>query len=104
MALIRLLDCLDAWKANFGQGASGQLEKLLTAAAKWGCSTPAEAIRFHETLLFLRAYPRSQRVARLADQLLFHFADRIARRLFAGADTQPSAAPAASAVAPPGRD
>ena len=79
MDLMRRLDRLDAWKSNFGQGAAGQLEKLLTGAATWRLRTPAEAVRFHETLLFLRAYPRSPRVARLADQILFHFADRIAR-------------------------
>src|ERR1035441_6428757 len=99
MVLIRLLDRLDAWKADFGQGDTGRLEKLLTAAAKWRLGTPAEAIRFHETLLFLRAYPRSPRVARLADQLLFHFADRIARLLSAGADMEPFEAPEVSGIA-----
>jgi hypothetical protein len=99
MALIRLLDRLDAWKANFGQGETGQLEELLTAAAKWRLGTPAEDIRFHETLLFLRAYPRSARVARLADQILFHFADRIARLQSAGADMEPFEAPEVSGIA-----
>ena len=97
--MMRLLDRLDAWKANFGQGDARQLEKLLTAAAKWRLNTPAEAIRFHETLLFLRAYPRSPRVARLADQLLFHFADRIARLLSAGADMEPFEAPEVTGIA-----
>ena len=99
MVLIRLLDRLDAWKADFGQGDTGRLEKLLTAAAKWRLCTPTEAIRFHETLLFLRAYPRSPRVARLADQLLFHFADRIARMPSAGADMEPFEAPEVSGIA-----
>src|ERR1035438_5569868 len=99
MVMMRLLDRLDAWKANFGQGDARQLEKLLTAAAKWRLNTPAEAIRFHETLLFLRAYPRSPRVARLADQLLFHFADRIARMPSAGADMEPFEAPEVSGIA-----
>src|ERR1019366_2022456 len=71
MVLMRLLDRLDSWKTNFGPSGTGQLERLLTAAARWRLGTPAEAIRFHETLLFLRAYPRSPRVARLADQILF---------------------------------
>ena len=99
MVLTRLLDRLDAWKTNFGQGETWQLENLLTAASKWRVSTPAEAIRFHETLLFLRAYPRSPRVAHLADQLLLHFADRIARLELAGADTEPFEAPAVSGIA-----
>src|ERR1035438_4756033 len=99
MALIRMLERLDGWKANFGQGDTRQLEKLLTAAARWRLGTPAEAIRVHETLLFLRAYPRSRRVARLADQLLFHFADRIARLASGGAETEPFEAPEVSGIA-----
>jgi hypothetical protein len=99
MDLMRRLDRLDAWKTNFDPGGAGQLEKLLAAAAAWRLSTPAEAIRFHETLLFLRAYPRSPRVARLADQILFHFADRIARLPSAGADTEPFEAPEVSGIA-----
>src|ERR1035441_6450842 len=97
--MMRRLDRLDAWKTNFGQGATWQLEKLLTAAAKWRLATPAEGIRSHETLLFPRAYPRSPRVARLADQILFHFADRIARLPSAGVDTEPFAAPEVSGIA-----
>ncbi|MGO9254992.1 MAG: hypothetical protein ACLQU1_01620 [Bryobacteraceae bacterium] len=96
---MRLLDRLDAWKTNFGQGDTRQLEKLLTAAARWRLRTPAEAIRFHETLLCLRAYPRSSRVAHLADRLLFHFADRIARLESAGADAEPFEAPQVSGIA-----
>src|ERR1017187_10821654 len=99
MDLMRRLDRLDAWKSNFGPGGAGQLEKLLAAAAAWRLRPPAEAIRFHETLLFLRAYPRSPRVARLADQLLGHFADRIARLESAGADMGAFEAAEASGIA-----
>jgi hypothetical protein len=97
--LIRLLDRLDAWKANFGQGGARQLEDFLAAAAGWQPGAPAEAIRFHETLLFLRAYPRSRRAARLAGQILFRFADRIALLPSAGADTAPFEAPEVSGIA-----
>jgi hypothetical protein len=99
MVLMRRLDRLDAWKANFGQGGAWQLERLLTAAARWRLRTPAEVIRCHETLLFLRAYPPSRRAARLADQLLFHFADRIARLPSAGVDTEAYEAPQVSGIA-----
>ena len=99
MVVMRPLDRLDAWKANFGQGGARQLEKLLTAAAAWRPGTSDEIIRFHETLLFLRAYPRSSRVARLADRILFHFEDRIARWQTAGVDTEPFEAPEVSGIA-----
>jgi hypothetical protein len=93
------LDRLDAWKTNFGQGDTRLLEELLAAAAVWRLRTPAELIRFHETLLFLRAYPRSPRVARLADQLLFRFAGRIQRLQSAGADMEALEAPEVSGIA-----
>ncbi len=99
MTTAQRTNSLDAWKTNFGQGDTSQLEKLLAAAARWRIGTPAEAIRFHETLLFLRAYPRSPPVARLADRILFHFADRIARLQSAGADMEPLEAPEVSGIA-----
>jgi hypothetical protein len=34
-------------------------------------------IQLHETVLFLRAYPQSPRVLRLADEILFSFAERL---------------------------
>ena len=99
MGLNRQLDRLDAWKANFGAGDTAKLEQLLTAAATWRAGTPAEAVRFHETLLFLRAYPRSRRVARLADQLLFRFADRIGQLQAGGADMEALEAGEVSGIA-----
>jgi hypothetical protein len=99
MDLTHQLDRLDAWKANFGQGDTRQLEKLLAAAATWRIDAPPEAIRFHETLLFLRAYPRSTGVARLADQLLFRFADRIVRLRTDAAGAELFEAPEVSGIA-----
>jgi hypothetical protein len=99
MALTPLLDRLDAWKAGFGQGDTAQLEKLLTAAANSTPATPAEAIRLHETLLFLRAYPRNARVARLADRILFRFAGQVALLEAAGADMEAFEAPEVSGIA-----
>jgi len=60
-----------------------QLERLLREVAKRKFREPADLIRLHETLLFLRAYPRSAEVARLADAILFTFADRISGDLSA---------------------
>ena len=67
------LDLLDQWKRRFGPPETGALERLLASAAKWRFTSPAELIRFHETLLFLRAYPRMPEVARLADAILFRY-------------------------------
>jgi len=73
-----LLDQLEKWKSRFGPPGDGQLERLLAAAARRRFRDAASLIRLHETVLFLRAYPRNPEVARLADAILFSFADRVA--------------------------
>ena len=73
-----LLDRLDEWKRRYGTPETGQLERLLGALAKHRVGDAAGLIRLHETLLFLRAYPRTPAVARLADAILFAFAKRVA--------------------------
>jgi hypothetical protein len=87
------LDRLDLWKSRFGQTGDGQLERLLSQLARRAVRDPQSLIRLHETLLFLRAYPRSAEVARLADEILFSFADRIAD------DVDPFEAPEVSGIA-----
>ena len=73
-----LVDRLEQWKSRFDPTGAGQLERLLAAAARERVRDADALIRLHETLLFLRAYPLSEKVARLADDVLFSFADRIA--------------------------
>ena len=72
-----LPDRLDEWKSRYGSADGDRLERLLEQAAKLRLYDAPSAIRLHETLLFLRAYPRSPAVARLADAILFTFADRV---------------------------
>jgi len=73
-----LLDRLNEWKRCFDATWAGKLESLLRRVQKHRFSDPAALIRLHEMLLFLRAYPLSPGVARLADQILFGFAERLA--------------------------
>src|ERR1039458_7015968 len=89
----KLLDRLDEWKSRFGAADAGRLERLLAAVSKTRFREAADLIRLHETLLFLRAYPRSAEVARLADEVLFQFADRI------GDNLEPFEAPEVSGIA-----
>lgn len=84
-----LLDRLDGWKRRYGSGRTLELERLLAAAARARFKDAASLIRFHETLLFLRAYPRSPRIARLTDAILFPFSGRIAELRAAGGDLSP---------------
>jgi hypothetical protein len=94
-----LLDRLDDWKRRFGPPETGQLERLLRAVAKHQVRDAAGVIRLHETLLFLRAYPRTPQVARLADAVLFAYAGRVARLRAAGVDLEPFAEPEVSGIA-----
>jgi hypothetical protein len=94
-----LLDRLDEWKRRFGPPETAQLERLLEAAARHKIRDAAGLIRLHETLLFLRAYPRTPEVARRADAILFAFADRVAKLRAAGVDLEPFAEPPVSGIA-----
>src|SRR5262249_44785836 len=95
----QLLDRLEQWKSRFGSGKSIDLEKLLVVVRKLRFPDAASLIRLHETLLFLRAYPRSQNVARLADGILFSFADRVAALETQGGDLSALAEPEVSGIA-----
>jgi hypothetical protein len=72
-----LLDRLDEWKHRFEPAAAASLDRLLALAARHRLRQPAEWIRLHETLLFLRAYPLSATVAHRCDELLAGFARRL---------------------------
>jgi hypothetical protein len=73
-----LLGRLEKWKTRFGHPDPGELERLLAAAAAHRFSDADSLIRLHECVLFLRAYPSSPEVRRLADGILFSFARRVA--------------------------
>jgi len=93
-----LLDRLSEWKGRFGPEGSGRLERLLARIGGRRFRDERELIRLHEALLFLRAYPRSPEVARLADALLFSFAGRIAALRARGADLDPFEEPEISGI------
>ena len=81
----KLLDELEEAKQRFGSGD----EKILRALGGLSRIRLADAdslIRFHETLLFLRAYPPSPSVLKQVEQILKIFDERVARLRDAEAD------------------
>jgi hypothetical protein len=80
----RLLDRLDEAKRQFGADAHRNSERILIQVAKRKFKEAETLIRFHEILLFLRAYPQSARLVKLSDELLATFAQRV--RLLEHAD------------------
>jgi hypothetical protein len=78
ISLNRLLDRLEAAKRQFGTGQEADVAKLLQALGRRRFGGAGALIRFHEAVLFFRAYPPNPEILRLADGLLASFAGRIA--------------------------
>ncbi|HVO63733.1 MAG TPA: hypothetical protein VMT53_22610, partial [Terriglobales bacterium] len=65
-----LLRQLEAMKRCFGPGAARQCERVLRKLSGVRYPGVQSLIAAHDNLLFLRAFPQSEMVARLADSLL----------------------------------
>ena len=74
---MRALEELAKHKGEFGREAARSTIALLEKVAPMRFRDPSDLILLHETVLFLRAHPQNARVARLADAILFSFADRM---------------------------
>jgi hypothetical protein len=77
--LTRLLDRLEAAKRQFEPGGQSDTLRLLDALGRRNFPDAQALIRFHESLLFFRAYPANAEIRRLTDQLLASFEERVAR-------------------------
>ena len=78
-ALERLLDRLEAAKRRFGPGQADEVTGLLRALGRRRFADARSLIRFHEALLFFRAYPSNREIVRLTEELLGSIARRVAR-------------------------
>jgi hypothetical protein len=89
---------LEALKGRLGESDTNILRALKTLSkAK---PTDAESlIRLHETLLFLRAYPHTQNVLRLTEQMLKSFPEHVSRLRETEADLSPLDDPEVSGIA-----
>jgi hypothetical protein len=91
---MRVLDALEECKGQFGRAAAHSTSALLARLQRARLREPADLIRLHEIVLFLRAFPQSPRVARLADEILLSFAERMH-----GVDLAPFDDPVVSGIA-----
>ena len=73
----KLLDLLDELKRPAGALGRARLRGALTQAARREFADAASLIRFHEILLFLRAYPQSRDLLRRAEKILSSFKRRV---------------------------
>jgi hypothetical protein len=83
--LDRQLTKLEACRYRFGSGDAARVVKLLRRLDACRFPYPASLIRFHETLLFLRAFPQGPAVVRVTERILNGFDKRVGA-LRAGAD------------------
>jgi hypothetical protein len=85
----RLLDQLDVAKRRFGPREHLSSERILASLAQKRFRDAEALIRFHEILLFLRAYPQSARLVKVSEDLLRTFVPRIKSLREADADLSP---------------
>jgi hypothetical protein len=95
----RLLDQLDTLKSHFGSREHRTIEQILSRLARLRLTAADTLLRYHEILLFLRAYPQSSATVRLVDRELSNFAKRINQLAAAGADLSILEDPDASGIA-----
>ena len=77
--MTHLLDQLDKLKTEFGANEAKRVQSLLERLSRKQFRDPESLIRLHELLLFVRAYPHSAVVLRLAEAQLRAFAERVSK-------------------------
>jgi hypothetical protein len=95
----RLLDALDELKHDFTGDNSNRIEKLLPQLSQRRFSDAKSLIRFHEILLFMRAYPRNRALVDQTETALAGVGERVRTLLEQGADQWPFGDPDVSGIA-----
>ena len=94
-----LLDRLSELRCRFEQGDSLSAQKLLVQLGRRLFPDAVSLIRFHEILLFLRAYPHTPAIRQSSEELLASFHKRVTRLRDSGADISAFADPSVSGIA-----
>ncbi len=81
-----LLSKLEAARYRFGRAEATIVVSLLKRLEAARLPDPASLIRFHETLLFLRAFPQGPAVVRTTERILTNFHKKVGALRRAGAD------------------
>jgi hypothetical protein len=81
-----LLARLEAAKTHYGRSAAAETRSVLEQLSRRDFSEAKSLIRFHETLLFLRAFPQSPALVTRIEKLLNSFHERIEKLRGQGVD------------------
>jgi hypothetical protein len=82
----QLLTELETAKNRFDSNHAARINKILAQLSKLPLHDPHHLIRFHEALLFLRAFPQAPSLIRRVENLLNTFHQRIEKHCAARAD------------------
>lgn len=82
----RLLARLEESKRRFGPGEAARAEKAIAAVGKVRFRDAQSLIRFHDALLFLRAFPQGPGVVRISEALLAGMHARVEQLRASSAD------------------
>lgn len=93
------LDRLNELKRPGGARELARLASLLKQTARRRFTDAATLLRFHEILLYLRAYPQSASLLKATEKILHSFAARVERLRAEGCDLTPFEQPDASGIA-----
>jgi hypothetical protein len=85
-AIERQLTELEACRYRFGRHEAARVVKLLKRLDAARFPDPASLLRFHETLLFLRAFPQGPAVVSVTERILNRFHRRVEALRKGGAD------------------
>lgn len=88
-SLERLLDQLNELKRRFGAEDRTRTARILSLLARRRFTDAGALIRFHEILLFMRAYPQSPDNLRRVEEILASFPRRVETLREAGVDLSP---------------
>lgn len=94
-----MLDQLDKLKTGFDPQDAKRVQSLLERLARKPFRDPESLIRLHELLLFVRAYPHNAEVARLAEEQLREFAERVSELRERNVDLSSLEHPSVSGIA-----
>ena len=81
-----LLARLESAKSSFGRGAATEIKVLLDSLSGCDFRDAKPLLRFHETLLFLRAFPQSSALVPRIEKLLDTFHERVEKLREGGGD------------------
>lgn len=95
----QILNRLDEAKRQFGASRHREVERLLIRLSGRNINDATALIRYHELLLFVRAYPHSATVLRLAEKELKSFGKRVVSLRELDVDLSPFEHPEVSGIA-----